>query len=94
MERVVTWRNEILNILLHDTVVTEPEAESDHESQDADRFIVQSTLGIIQGCIADAPDPKDVESDVQDNNNEEQRTSFSTGLGKQQFVGLYIDGFC
>ncbi|PSN31283.1 hypothetical protein C0J52_22286 [Blattella germanica] len=32
------------------------EAESDHESQDADNFIVQSTLGIIQGCI-DNDDP-------------------------------------
>ncbi|KDR24500.1 hypothetical protein L798_10788, partial [Zootermopsis nevadensis] len=53
----------------------------DHESQDADRFIVQSTLGIIEGCITDDPVPKDVKSVVEDNSVDGQRTSFSTGLG-------------
>jgi hypothetical protein len=88
---LITCWDEILNTLLH--IVTESEADSDHESQDADRFIAQSTLGIIEGCIADDQHPKDNENNIQDNNVDEQRTPLSTGLGKQQFVGLTLTGF-
>lgn len=70
-------------MLLQDTIITEPEAELDHENRDADRFIAQSTLGIIQGCMADCPDPKDVENDVENVDMDEQRASLSTGLGEQ-----------
>ncbi|XP_023727508.1 transcription factor IIIB 90 kDa subunit isoform X1 [Cryptotermes secundus] len=59
----------------------EPEADSDRESQDADRFIVQSTLGTIHDYIADDPDPETVDNDVQDKQVDEHTSSLSTGLG-------------
>lgn len=74
--------SEILNSLLHVAVAAEPEADSDRESQDADRFIVQSTLGTIQDCIADDPDPETVDNDVKDKQVDEHISSFSTGLGE------------
>jgi hypothetical protein len=69
--------------LLHTAIATEPEGESDCESQDADRFIVQSTLGIIQDCMADDPDPRNVDDDdVQDKQVDEHMSSLSAGLGE------------
>ena len=76
----------MLNLLLHDTVITERDADSDHESQDADRFIAQSTFGIIQGCIENDPAPKNSEHGERDNTVDDHSDCFSTGLGEQQFI--------
>jgi hypothetical protein len=73
---------EILNLLLHGTVVTERDADSDHESQDADRFIAQSTFGIIQGCFANDPAPNSSEHGDKDNTVDDHSDSFPTGLGE------------
>lgn len=59
----------------------ERDADSDHESQDADRFIAQSTFGIIQGCIANDPASNNSECGEKDNTVDEHSDSFSTGLG-------------
>ena len=73
-------------MLLHDAVITERDTDSDHESQDADRFIAQSTFGIIQGCIANDPAPKNSEHGEKNNTVDDHSDSFSTGLGEQQFI--------
>lgn len=73
-------------MLLHDAVITERDADSDHEIQDADRFIAQSTFGIIQGCIANDPAPNSCEHGEKDNTVDDNNDSFSTGLGEKQFI--------
>jgi hypothetical protein len=73
-------------LLLHHNVITERDADSDHESQDADRFIAQSTFGIIQGCIVNDPAPKNPEHGEKDNIVDDHSDLFSTGLGEQLFI--------
>jgi hypothetical protein len=75
--------------LLHAVIAIESERDSDCESQDADRFIVQSTLGIIQDCMTDDPDPRNVDDDVQDKQVDEHTSSLSAGLGEHyQLSGI------
>lgn len=75
-------------MLLHGTVIIERDTDSDHESQDADRFIAQSTLGIIQGCIANNPAPTNSERGERDDEVDEHSNAFSTGLGEQHFISI------
>ncbi|KAJ9599826.1 hypothetical protein L9F63_009866 [Diploptera punctata] len=60
--------------------ITESEAESDHESQDADRFITQATIGIIKGCINDNSEYRD-QNNSDENNPVVEDTLSSKGLG-------------
>jgi hypothetical protein len=69
-------------MLLYDILITERDADSDHESQDADRFIAQSTFGIIQGCITNDSAPKNSEQGEKDNTVDDHSDSFPTGLGE------------
>jgi hypothetical protein len=76
-------------LLLHATLVTERDADSEYESQDADRFIAQSTFGIIQGCITNESAPENSEQGEKHNTVDDHNDSFSTGLGEQQFISTY-----